>query len=68
MGDDEPTQWPPTLEIDMTDRSRAIMNCYELMERLVDEYGGRGSISRAGENRVQVRLEYDIPPSEDGDS
>lgn len=54
-------QWPPTFDIGLTERRQAVMDCYELMERLTDEYGGRGSIRRVDAGTVEVVLEYDLP-------
>lgn len=41
------------------------MNCYELMERLTDEYGGQGSIRKTKENTIAIELEYDLPEATD---
>lgn len=53
--------WPPTFDLELTERQRAIMDAYELMERLTDEYGGRGKIEKVDEGTLAVVLEYDIP-------
>lgn len=64
MGDED--EWPPTFDIDLSDRRRAVMDCFELMERLVDEYGGRGRIRKISDERISVEIEYDLPEDDDG--
>lgn len=59
---DKEQKWPPSFCVELTERKDAVMRCYELMERLTDEYGGRGRIRKVSENRLSVELEYDIPP------
>lgn len=56
--------WPPTLDVELDERQDAIMRCYELMERLVEEYGGRGCIRQVDAERIEVVLEYDLPVEE----
>lgn len=58
---EEEEEWPPTFDIELTRRKDAIMRCYELMEQLTEEYGGRGRIRSTGEDKLSVELEYDIP-------
>lgn len=58
---DEDKECPPPFDIELGDREKAILDCFELMERLVDEYGGRGSIVKVKEGKIRVTLEYDIP-------
>lgn len=62
----EEPEWPPRLEVDLDARERAVMNAYELMERLVEEHGGRGCIRRLDESTVEVVLEFDLPGANDG--
>jgi len=57
--------YPPSFNVEMDERQKAIYDCHQLMLQLSNEYGGEGQVRRISDNKLSVELHFDIP---EGDS